>query len=182
MVWPKKICDWLISQFLEVKPWGFIIALTSTLNSFCTLQHYSFSVDRLFVLPHVEKFVALLLGQVDLRESWMVSVFSSWLLWSHKLVTASQNSFHSYPKAVLGWGWGSGRVWKKLISGVPPLREWLGRQGGNTVCAALGQTSHLTTSTSWARSCAQIHCFLRLRQPQILWGQDSPPIPLTWSS
>lgn len=119
MTWPKKICNLLISGFLEVKPGGFISILTCILNSFSLSYVTMFNVEQLFGLPYGEK--SVIWTKVTLFLHWVkgtlddVCFFSSWSLCGPKLVTASQYSFHAYPKVILGWSRRDGGLWNKPV-------------------------------------------------------------------
>lgn len=152
VVWLKKICNLLMSGFLEMKPKGFISMLTSILNSFLLFYTSLFNIEQLFVLPHVEKFVIwtkvnslFTLSRENL--GWCL-FFSCWSLWGHKLVTASQCSFYSYSK-VMGWvGWRVEDCERTLFSGASS------RQGSNTLFMRHWARCATSVPTFWTGSCA----------------------------
>lgn len=166
VTWPKKICNLLMSGFLEVKPGGFISILTFILNSF------SLSYATMFGLPYGEK--SVIWTKVTLFLHWVkgtlddVCFFSSWSFCGPKLVTASQYSFHHTPKSYWGGVGGIEDCEISLFSGASS------RQGSNILFMlhwAKCPISYFLSSEQV--SVPQIY-LLAHHRPQITSAQDLP--------
>lgn len=130
-----------------MKPWGFTIVFRSILNSLSLLYTTLFSVEYLFVLPYMEKFMmwtkVILLKLSQGMASWMASVFPAGhceiiSLWQPVSIV----SIHTQ-KSCSGTGGGLGDYEISLLFGAFSWESyWEGRVVKDS--ATLGHVSCLT--------------------------------------